>query len=187
MSKYDPRACGARCDECPLKGSTVVAPENVGNAGVVIVGEAPGQNEVKFGRPFVGPSGMKLEELLRKAGASRTEVSITNALLCRPETPDLAGKRRFEVKEYMAWIRRENMRLKKLKATPILSPFEACLPRLQFDLNAGEHYARERGWPNGAVIIPMGNFALSQIIGARKRATGIMKYRGSVIRVGEGA
>lgn len=183
---YDPRACGARCDECPLKGSIVVPPENVGNAGIVIIGEAPGMQEVKFGRPFIGPSGMKLEELLRRAGTGRVNTTITNAILCRPEVPELVGKRRFEMKEYVAWIRRENVKARKNKAPLIVSPFEACLPRLQGELQAAETFAKSRGQPGGAVIVPMGNFALSQVIGARKRATGIMKYRGSVIVPGQG-
>lgn len=186
MSAYDPRACGARCDECPLKGTPVVPPENVGKAAIVIVGEAPGQNEVKHLRPFIGPSGMRLEELLRKAGTGRVNVSITNALLCRPEVPDISGKRRYEMKEYVAWLRRENVKRKKAKASLVVSPFEACLPRLQAELQQAEAFARAGGAPNGAVIVPMGNFALSQVIGAKKRATGIMKYRGSVMVPGQG-
>ena len=149
----------------------------------MLIGEAPGQNEVKFGRPFIGPSGFKLEELLRRAGTSRVHVTITNAILCRPEVPDLTGRRRYEVKEYIAWLRRENVKIRKNKGVEMMNPFDACRPRLDAEIKAGEAFALEARQPNGLVVMPMGNFALSQLMGARKRATGIMKYRGSVIRV----
>jgi DNA polymerase len=50
----------------------------------MLVGEAPGFNEDKQGRPFVGAAGRFLEELLAEAGLKRSEVYITNVVKHRP-------------------------------------------------------------------------------------------------------
>lgn len=54
------------------------------NAKIVIVGEAPGFEEDKYKRPFIGPSGDMLDEMLKAAGISRGEVWVTNVLKYRP-------------------------------------------------------------------------------------------------------
>ncbi len=51
---------------------------------VVFVGEGPGQNEDRQGRPFVGAAGTLLDELLRLIGWHRDDVFITNVVKCRP-------------------------------------------------------------------------------------------------------
>jgi len=51
---------------------------------VLFVGEAPGLNEDRQGRPFVGAAGRFLDELLGSIGWSRDEVFITNVVKCRP-------------------------------------------------------------------------------------------------------
>lgn len=50
----------------------------------MFVGEAPGAEEDRQGRPFVGPAGRLLDRLLAFAGFSRAEVYITNVVKCRP-------------------------------------------------------------------------------------------------------
>jgi DNA polymerase len=50
----------------------------------MFVGEAPGFNEDKEGRPFVGAAGRFLDQLLELAGFHREEVYITNVVKCRP-------------------------------------------------------------------------------------------------------
>jgi uracil-DNA glycosylase len=50
----------------------------------MIIGEAPGEREVREGRPFVGPSGQLLEEALNLAGANREQFYITNVYKNRP-------------------------------------------------------------------------------------------------------
>lgn len=52
-------------------------------AGVVLIGEAPGKNEVKYGRPFVGAAGKNLTELLSGGGIDREDVFITNVVKYR--------------------------------------------------------------------------------------------------------
>jgi DNA polymerase len=50
----------------------------------MFVGEGPGFHEDQQGRPFVGPAGKFLEELLASVGLRRQEVFITNVVKCRP-------------------------------------------------------------------------------------------------------
>jgi uracil-DNA glycosylase len=50
----------------------------------MFVGEGPGFHEDQQARPFVGPAGKLLEELLASAGLRRSEVYITNVVKCRP-------------------------------------------------------------------------------------------------------
>ena len=51
----------------------------------MIIGEAPGQNEDKTGRPFVGPAGKFLDRVLQGSGIERSDFFITNIVKCRPE------------------------------------------------------------------------------------------------------
>jgi DNA polymerase len=63
---------------------TVVFGEGNPNADVMVVGEAPGQEEDRTGRPFVGQAGKLLDLLLMTAGFPRESVYICNTLKCRP-------------------------------------------------------------------------------------------------------
>ncbi len=58
----------------------------VGNphATVMFVGEAPGFHEDQQGEPFVGAAGKLLNDLLRSAGLSRSDIYIANVIKCRP-------------------------------------------------------------------------------------------------------
>jgi DNA polymerase len=51
---------------------------------LALVGEAPGAEEDRAGRPFVGRAGRLLDELLAEAGLARAEVAVLNVLQCRP-------------------------------------------------------------------------------------------------------
>lgn len=53
-------------------------------ARVMFIGEAPGRNEAKSGRPFIGAAGKVLNELLEAAGIRREDVYITNIVKDRP-------------------------------------------------------------------------------------------------------
>ncbi|MBQ9941785.1 MAG: uracil-DNA glycosylase [Christensenellaceae bacterium] len=54
------------------------------NARIVLVGEAPGKDEVKVGRPFVGKAGKNLDAFLEMTGICRDELFITNVVKFRP-------------------------------------------------------------------------------------------------------
>lgn len=74
------------CTKCDLyKGRTHAVPgEGPTHAEIMFIGEGPGANEDKQGRPFVGASGKFLDQLLAQAGVTRAEVWITNVVKCRP-------------------------------------------------------------------------------------------------------
>ena len=74
------------CELCPLceKRYQLVLPDGDMKSTVVLVGEAPGENEDKQGRPFVGKSGKILTDMLESVGISRSEIMITNTVKCRP-------------------------------------------------------------------------------------------------------
>jgi DNA polymerase len=74
------------CPRCDLaKTRTMVVPgEGPADAEIVFVGEAPGANEDKYGRPFIGGAGGLLEDLLKSVGLKRTDVYICNVIKCRP-------------------------------------------------------------------------------------------------------
>ena len=76
----------ASCTRCGLHAgrSTVVFGEGSAAADLVVVGEAPGQEEDRTGRPFVGRAGKLLDLLLMAVGFPRPEVYICNVLKCRP-------------------------------------------------------------------------------------------------------
>jgi uracil-DNA glycosylase len=76
----------AVCTRCRLHQTRTKAVPGEGTAAteVVFVGEGPGFNEDRQGRPFVGQAGTLLTELLASVGWSRDEVFITNVVKCRP-------------------------------------------------------------------------------------------------------
>jgi len=76
------RAC-TRCD-LHLTANRGVPGEGPPDAEVMLVGEGPGFREDQQGRPFVGPAGKLLEDLLARAGLKREEVYITNVVKHRP-------------------------------------------------------------------------------------------------------
>ena len=74
-------------DGCPLKvtATNTVFADGVAGAGVMVVGEAPGADEDRQGKPFVGVSGQLLDRMLGSIGLSRADsVYITNILPWRP-------------------------------------------------------------------------------------------------------
>ena len=74
------------CTRCTLsqKRTNAVPGEGSRSADVVFVGEGPGFHEDQQGRPFVGPAGRLLDELLASVGLDRKDVYITNMIKCRP-------------------------------------------------------------------------------------------------------
>ena len=80
----------------------MVPGEGSPTADVMIVGEAPGANEDKLGRPFVGRAGRLLDELLGEAGLEREQVFITNVVKARP--PGNRDPRADEVAHHMPWL-----------------------------------------------------------------------------------
>jgi DNA polymerase len=87
-SDYDDlRREALACQRCPLARTrtTVVFSDGNPSARLMVVGEAPGAQEDKTGRAFVGPAGKLLDLLLASVDLSRdSSVYICNVLKCRP-------------------------------------------------------------------------------------------------------
>jgi len=98
------RACTA-CPELVATRRSVVVGEAPPGAEVLLVGEAPGAAEDASGRPFVGRSGLLLEQLLTDVGLDRSSTAVLNILKCRPP-----GNRRpapAEVDRCTGWLREQ--------------------------------------------------------------------------------
>lgn len=65
-------------------GKTVVFGNGKINADIMLIGEAPGGEEEKIGRPFVGKAGKNLSEFLQKIGLDREKIYISNVVKIRP-------------------------------------------------------------------------------------------------------
>ena len=88
----------AGCRACPLwkTGTQTVFGEGAARATVMFVGEQPGDQEDKAGRPFVGPAGRLLDEALVAAGIDRDAAYVTNAV--KHFKLEARGKRRIHAK-----------------------------------------------------------------------------------------
>lgn len=84
-----------RCTRCPLhcNATQAVAGEGPGAAKIMLVGEQPGDREDLEGKPFVGPAGQLLNEILYDAGLERRRLFLTNAVKHFKFEP--RGKRRL--------------------------------------------------------------------------------------------
>jgi DNA polymerase I len=79
------KTANARCDECGLCNEPFVPPHGPPNEiELIVVGEAPGREEVSLGQPFVGQSGRLLNAAIQKAGRDPINIYKTNTVLCRP-------------------------------------------------------------------------------------------------------
>jgi len=76
----------ALCQQCEIAKyrNRVVPGEGAEDARIMFIGEAPGWHEDQLGRPFVGPAGKFLDELLASIGLRREQVYIANVIKCRP-------------------------------------------------------------------------------------------------------
>lgn len=93
-----------RCPDCDLcqTRTEAVPGEGPEDARILFIGEAPGFNEDKSGRPFVGAAGKFLNQLLALANMSRETVYITNIVKCRP--PNNRDPRPDEIEACSKWI-----------------------------------------------------------------------------------
>lgn len=112
------RVANNSCERCQLAltRQKVVFGEGNPKAALLIVGEAPGRLEDETGRPFIGPSGKLLTELLESAGLTREDVFITSVVKSRP--PGNRDPRPEEVSACAPWLDRQ---LELLPARTILT------------------------------------------------------------------
>jgi DNA polymerase len=104
----------ASCTRCDLykRATETVFGEGPVDAALVLVGETPGDQEDKHGRPFVGPAGRVLDRALADSGIARKDVYLTNAVKHFKWTA--RGKRRIhqrpngtEIKACEFWLEAE--------------------------------------------------------------------------------
>jgi DNA polymerase len=109
------REAAAGCQACPLwqTGTQTVFGEGAAGAEVMFVGEQPGDQEDRQGRPFVGPAGRVLDEALVEAGIDRDTTYVTNAV------------------KHFKWVARGKRRI---HAKPAWSELAACRPWLDVEL-----------------------------------------------------
>jgi len=109
------REAAAGCKACPLwkSGTQTVFGEGSPKAEVMFVGEQPGDQEDKAGKPFVGPAGRLLGQALEQAGVDRSLAYVTNVV--KHFKWKAQGKRRIHQK-------------------PSWSETTACLPWLEAEL-----------------------------------------------------
>ena len=87
--------------------------EGARNARVMLIGEAPGEQETLQGRPFVGKAGKNLDEFLVVAGLDRSALYVTNTVKFRPTKISPAGRvvnrppTQEEIKLFLPWLKRE--------------------------------------------------------------------------------
>ncbi len=82
LDEQQVRSC-PRCRLAQTRTQTVFG-EGDPDAQVFFIGEGPGEKEDLSGRPFVGPAGHKLDEMIGAMGLSRAQVYIANVVKCRP-------------------------------------------------------------------------------------------------------
>ncbi len=131
--------------------STALYCEGPLDCDICFVGEAPGETEVRLGRPFAGVSGQLFDTMLYKARILRGSCRIDNVLQFRPAdnniTPYIEFKSATRVIESPAF---------KQARTALLERLSQC---------------------SAKVIVPLGNVALYALTGLQ----GIFKYRGSIM------
>jgi len=110
------RAASKGCRGCDLfkLGTQTVFGEGPASAHVMVVGEQPGDQEDKAGRPFVGPSGKLLDRAFDSAGIDRDDVYVTNAVKHFKWARDARTKRRIhktpnvgEIRACHPWLEQE--------------------------------------------------------------------------------
>jgi DNA polymerase len=117
LSKLRDEAAGCKACELWKTGTQVVFGEGKASAEAMFVGEQPGDQEDKAGRPFVGPAGKLFDQALEDAGIDRGRVYVTNAV------------------KHFKWVGRGKRRIHQ---KPNWSEIAACRPWLDGELAAVE-------------------------------------------------
>ena len=127
-------------------------------APVMMIGEAPGEQESMQGRPFVGKAGKNLDEFLREAGMDRAALYVTNTVKIRPTKRSAAGRivnrppTQEEIRLFLPWLLKE-IKLVNPRCVITLGnvPLKALTER---GSTVGELHGRLMDW-NGRKLFPM--------------------------------
>jgi uracil-DNA glycosylase family 4 len=139
------------CTLCTLSEKRTLAVPGEGSltADIMIIGEGPGYYEDQQGRPFVGPAGRLLEELLASIGLNREDVYITNMIKCRaPNNRDpLPG----EIQACKPYLDRQ---LELIRPRVVVTLGRYSFAKFFPDEPIGKARGTPRRW-NGLTIYPM--------------------------------
>ena len=140
------------CTRCTLASRRTLAVPGEGNvlSDVLLVGEGPGAREDATGRPFVGPAGQLLDELLRSIGWAREDVFITNVVKCRPP-----GNRDPQPEEAAACAGYLDRQEQALDPAVIVTLGRHSLQRYLPGARIGAVHGRLRRAPGGQFVFPM--------------------------------
>jgi DNA polymerase len=94
-----------RCPELCESRTRIVNGAGPSDAALLLVGEAPGEQEDARGEPFVGRSGSVLDDALKERGVAREDVRISNCVRCRP--PGNRDPKRAELANCREYLERE--------------------------------------------------------------------------------
>ena len=113
------------CRKCPLAETRhhVVFGEGARDAEVMLIGEGPGEQEDRTGRPFVGRAGKLLDDMLAMIDLNRERVFIGNMVKCRP--PENRDPLNLEQEACIGYLR-EQTALLKPKIIVCLGRIAAC-------------------------------------------------------------
>lgn len=92
----------ARCPQLVETRSNVVFGAGNADADLMLIGEAPGRSEDQQALPVVGQAGQLLDDLLSEIGLARSDVFVTNVLMCRP--PGNRDPHPNEVERCQRWL-----------------------------------------------------------------------------------
>lgn len=137
---------------------------------LMIVGEAPGEQEDMMGVPFFGYAGQELNRMLKEAGTERSKVALTNVFDERPGLDNSLANWAMPKKEWQAKCKAMNVVIPSFGKDLYLDPaiVVPALERLQGEV--------EKGAPN--IVVALGATALT----ALTNLSGITKARGAVLR-----
>lgn len=122
----------------PDREWVLVFGEGPAQARLMLVGEAPGEQEAMLGRPFVGKAGKLLDAFIAGTGLTRAEMYVTNTVKFRPSRISKAGR--------------------VVNRTPTQEEIAAFLPFLK----------KEIAQVNPACVVTLGNVPLRALLGEKE-------------------
>ena len=139
------------CKKCDLsKGRTNAVPgEGPENAEIMMIGEAPGFHEDREGRPFIGPAGKFLDELLAGINLKRDQIYICNVIKCRPpQNRDPLPEEMDACKPYL------DAQIALIKPKVVITISRFAMSRWFNDKKISEIHGKPRKFGN-LVVLPM--------------------------------
>lgn len=138
--------------------TNIVGPEGPIEAKILLVGEAPGEEEDRSGRPFVGSAGRFLDQCLRTVGLVRSSLQLTNVFNQRPPENDVLYFYEDRKKTRLTWEGQEHIQILKDYLEQLLVLRNSNL-----------------GGPN--LIVALGDTPMRHLTGM----TQVSKWRGSIL------